>query len=293
MSVLSKGTMFPEEIVSDLISKVRGTSALAVLSNQKPVAFDGEQLFTFNMDSEIDVVAENGKKSHGGMTIEPVNVVPYKVEYGARVSDEFMFADEEHKLNTLKAFNEGFAKKLAKGFDLMAFHGVNPRTGTASTVIGTNNFDTKITQTVVFDATKPDDNIEDALSMISGNEREYTGIALSELFRKAMGSIKVNGVPQYPEFRMGACPATIGLMIAALNNTVSGASSKDRAIIGDFSTMFRWGYAKNLPMEIIPYGDPDNTGVDLKGSNQIYIRSEAYIGWGILDPSSFVRIATE
>lgn len=293
MAVLSKGTMFPAEIVSDLITKVRGTSALAVLSNQKPIAFDGEQMFTFSMDNEIDVVAENGKKSHGGMTIEPVNVVPYKVEYGARVSDEFMYANEEHKLNTLKAFNEGFAKKLAKGFDLMAFHGINPRTGAASTVIGDNNFDTKITQTVVFDADAPDDNIEDALSLINGAEREYSGIALSEVFRKAMGSIKVNGVPQYPEFRMGACPDNIGLMITALNNTVSGASSKDRAIIGDFSAMFKWGYAKEVPMEVIPYGDPDNTGVDLKGSNQVYIRSEAYIGWGILDADSFVRIATE
>lgn len=43
-------------------------------------------------------------------------------------------------------------------------------------------------------------------------------------------------------------------------------------------------------MEIIPYGDPDNTGLDLKGSNQIYIRAEVYLGWGILLPSSFARI---
>ena len=35
-------------------------------------------------------------------------------------------------------------------------------------------------------------------------------------------------------------------------------------------------------MEIIQYGDPDNSGKDLKGYNQIYIRAEAYIGWGIL-----------
>ncbi len=50
------------------------------------------------------------------------------------------------------------------------------------------------------------------------------------------------------------------------------------------------GYAKEVPMEIIKYGDPDNTGRDLKGYNQVYIRCEAYIGWGIMDADSFARI---
>ena len=43
---------------------------------------------------------------------------------------------------------------------------------------------------------------------------------------------------------------------------------------------------------MIPYGDPDNSGVDLKGSNQVYIRGEVYVGWGILIPASFGRIVT-
>ncbi|WZU00315.1 hypothetical protein MGH68_12005 [Erysipelothrix sp. D19-032] len=81
------------------------------------------------MDSEIDVVAENGKKSHGGMSLDPVIIMPIKVEYGARVSDEFLYATEEEKIKVLENFNEGFAKKVAKGIDLMAFHGINPRTG--------------------------------------------------------------------------------------------------------------------------------------------------------------------
>lgn len=60
--------------------------------------------------------------------------------------------------------------------------------------------------------------------------------------------------------------------------------------MGDFSNAFKWGYSEDIPIEIIQYGDPDNTGIDLKGSNQICLRAEAYIGWGILDPTSFARI---
>ena len=84
---LSKGSLFDPVLVKDLVSKVKGHSSLAVLSAQTPIPFNGRKEFTFTMDSEIDVVAENGKKSHGGITVDPVTIVPIKVEYGARISD--------------------------------------------------------------------------------------------------------------------------------------------------------------------------------------------------------------
>lgn len=43
-------------------------------------------------------------------------------------------------------------------------------------------------------------------------------------------------------------------------------------------------------MTVIPYGDPDNTGSDLAGHNQVYLRAECYIGWAILDDGAFFRI---
>lgn len=74
-----------------------------------------------------------------------------------------------------------------------------------------------------------------------------------------------------------------------VNKTVA-VGNVDQAIVGDFAGSFRWGYAKNIPMEIIQYGDPDNSGNDLKGYNQVYLRAEVYLGWGILDPNAFARI---
>ena len=46
---------------------------------------------------------------------------------------------------------------------------------------------------------------------------------------------------------------------------------------------------ENMKMEIITTGDPDGLG-DLKRYNQICIRAESYIGWGILDPNAFAKI---
>lgn len=289
----SKGTMFDPKLVKDLINKVTGKSSLAVLSKQKPIPFNGQKEFTFSLDNEIDVVAENGKKSEGGLSLEPVTIIPIKVEYGARISDEFLYATEEEQLDILEAFNDGFAAKVAKGFDLMAFHGINPRTGEASAVIGENHFDAKITQTVNYTEATPDDNIEDAVAIIHGAECDVTGMAFATEFGSALAKVKANGISQYPEFKFGANPGSLGGMKVDVNRTVSGAESADRAIIGDFAGRFKWGYAKQIPMEIIKYGDPDNTGKDLKGYNQIYIRAEAYIGWGILDENAFVRVVEQ
>ena len=43
---------------------------------------------------------------------------------------------------------------------------------------------------------------------------------------------------------------------------------------------------------MIQYGNPDNDTElgDLKGHNQVYLRGEADIGWGILDPTAFAHI---
>ena len=54
--------------------------------------------------------------------------------------------------------------------------------------------------------------------------------------------------------------------------------------------MFKWGYAKQIPFEVIKYGDPDNSGKDLKGYNQVYLRAETDVGWGILAPEHFAII---
>lgn len=286
----AKGTMFDPELVSDLISKVRGKSSIAALCAQTPVPFNGLKEFTFSMDKEIDIVAEGGKKTEGGITVSPITIVPVKFEYGARVSDEFLYATEEEQIDILTAFNDGFARKVAKGLDLAAFHGINPRTNSASAVIGTNHFDGKVTQTVTYASATPDDNLEDAIALVDGSEMDVTGMALSKTFGSAMSKVKANGVKLYPEFAFGASPDTLNGIPVSVNKTVSGGTTKDHAIIGDFQNAFKWGYSKQIPTEIIKYGDPDNSGKDLKGYNQVYIRAELYLGWGILIPEAFAIV---
>lgn len=291
MAVLSKGTLFDPELVKDLVNKVQGKSSLTVLAKQVPVSFNGNKEFTFTLDKDIDVVAENGKKTEGGVTVEPIIINPIKIEYGARISDEFLYAADEEKINILKAFNEGFAKKVARGLDMMAMHGINPRTKQASTVIGTNHFDSLVSQKVTFVKAQVEENIEAAVGIVQGSNGVVTGMAMSPTVSSELAKLKVNGVRQYPELAWGANPGSINGLAVDINTTVSeGVDNKEKAIVGDFANMFKWGYAKEIPLQVIEYGDPDNSGKDLKGYNQVYLRAEAYIGWAILDAKSFARI---
>lgn len=290
MAVLSKGTLFDPELVSDLVNKVQGKSSLAVLAKQVPVSFNGSKEFTFTLDQDVDVVAENGKKTEGGITVEPVIINPIKIEYGARISDEFLYAADEEKINILKAFNEGFAKKVARGLDLMAMHGINPRTKQTSTVIGDNHFDKKVTQTVQI-TEDIEATIEGTVGVVQGSNGLVTGMAMSPTVSSMLAKLKVNGVRQYPELAWGANPGSINGLPVDINTTVSEDVGKsDKAIVGDFANMFKWGYAKEVSLQVIEYGDPDNSEKDLKGYNQVYLRAEAYIGWAILDAKSFARI---
>lgn len=292
--ILSKGALFPEELVTEMINQVRGKSSLATLCAASPIPFNGLKEFTFTLDKEVDVVAENGAKTKGGATVTPVTIVPVKVEYGARISDEFVYASEAVQLDYLRAFAEGFARKVARGFDLMAMHGVNPRTGTASTVIGTNHFDSKVNQTVTQSAnTTADSQMDAAIALIEGSDRDVTGAAFAPAFRSALAQLTgQDGHRLYPDLAWGRNPGNINGLQVDVNSTVSANSSLDRALVGDFANMFKWGYAKEMPIEIIRYGNPDNDATlgDLKGHNQIYLRGEAYIGWGILDPTAFAWI---
>ena len=289
-NVQSMGEMFDPKLVKGMFNGVKGKSSVAALCAQKPVSFKGDKYFTFTFDNEVDMVAENQKRRNGGITVAPVVALPHKVEYGARVSEEFMEASEEEQLDLLENFMEGFQAKLARGLDIMAFHGKNPRDGEPSALI-TMYFD-KIAQTVPYDAAAPDDCVDDAIALIG--DYDVTGIAMAKSFASAMGKLRnAAGAKEYPNLAWGGNPKEVNGVPSSVNSTVSFGNSEDMAIVGDFAKCFKWGYSQDVKMEIIPYGDPDNTGVDLKGSGQVYIRGTAAIGFAIMAEEAFARVVQE
>jgi phage capsid family len=289
-----KGTLFNPELVTEIMNKVQGRSTLAKLSNQQPIPFNGTEQFIFNLEGNAQIVGEGELKGAGKAVITSKVITPLKFVYQARITDEFMHASDEKKLNFLKHYADGFAKKIAEAFDIAAIHGLEPKGLTDASFKATNSFDGLVTGNVVtYNAATIDSNIDDAVQAIVATDNEVTGIAMSPAAGQAMSKVKVNNVVQFPEFRFGQRPDNFFGMELDINKTLtaqSGKGKKNHAIVGDFQNRFKWGYAENIPMEIIEYGDPDGAGRDLKAYNEILLRTEAYIGWGILDEKAFARV---
>jgi len=294
-TALKKGTLFSPELVKDIMSKVKGKSSLAVLSNQEPIPFNGTEQFIFTLEGNAQIVGEGEKKVAGKAKLEAVMIKPLKFVYQARITDEFKYASDEKKLDYLKHYAEGFSKKIAEAFDIAAIHGLEPKSLTDASFKATNSFDGLITGNVVtYSEGSIDDNIEAAVQTIIATDNEVTGIAMSPVAGAALSKIKDKfDNHKYPEFRFGQRPKNFFSMDLDVNKTLTvqgGTAKKDHVIVGDFQNRFQWGYAENIPMEIIEYGDPDGEGRDLKAYNEILLRSEAYIGWGILDKEAFARV---
>lgn len=277
--------MFPASVVKEIFSLVNGHSTIIKLAKQMPVEFSGSDIFTFNLDGEVSIVGEGEQKPAGSATMAPVRVKPIKIIYQHRVSDEFLRASEEKALQMLTEFKNGFSKKIGSGIDIMAFHGLNPATLTASTAIGTNHLDTVSAAT--YTDGEPEKALTDAVALLG--DYDVTGYALSKTFGTALGNYKEAGISQYPEFKLGGNPGMLGKTPADVNSTVSKGKDTCMAYVGDFANAFRWGYADQIPMEVIQYGDPDGQG-DLKRTNEVVVRAEAWVGWGILNKAAFSRI---
>ena len=293
-NAMKAGTLFKPELVKELISKVQGRSVLAKLSSQTPIPFNGVEQFIFNLEGNAQIVGEGQQKGAGKAVVDTKVIKPLKFVYQARITDEFKYASEEKQIEYLSQFADGFAKKIADAFDIAAIHGLEPKGLTDATFRDTNSFDGLITGNIVtYAEDKLDDNIDAAVQQIVAKGGEVTGLALSPVGGQALAKLKVNGVVQYPEFRFGQNPDSFYGMKSDVNKnlTVTGGTAQtNHAIVGDFENRFKWGYAENIPMEIIEYGDPDGAGRDLKAYNEILLRAEAFIGWGILDADSFARV---
>ena len=294
MTSQKAGTLFKPELVTELMTKVQGYSVLAKLASQTAIPFNGTEQFIFNLEGNAQIVGEGEQKKAGKSSLTSKVIKPLKFVYQARITDEFKYASDEKKIKYLQAYADGFAKKIAVAFDIAAIHGLEPKSLTDASFRDTNSFDGLITGNVVtYNAGSIDDNIDTAVQAIVAKGADVTGLALSPTAGQSLAKLKVNGIVQYPEFRFGQNPNSFYGMESDIskNLVVAGGTAKtDHVIVGDFRNMFKWGYAENIPMEIIEYGDPDGAGRDLKAYNEICLRAEAFIGWGILDEDAFARV---
>lgn len=282
----------PVEVTQAIINKVGNTSTIAALSPSTPQLFLNEDYIVFNGAAEAEVVAEGQKKSSYEQTASSITGKKFKVQCTTRVTEELKWADEDNRLEIISSIQEDQTKAIARALDYVIYHAVNPKSG------GTLSGYDALTAGAVAVTDSGDDiaNVDALADAV--NEYEINGVALSRTWASRLRKLRVpaTGMRFYPEIPINLAAGTLDGIPAATSTTVNGAKATDETkvlgIMGDYS-LIKWGMIRDIWAEVIQYGDPDQTGVDLKANNQIAYRTEAMFSYAVLDPKAFAVLKAE
>jgi hypothetical protein len=291
MPLTTSDLTLPSNIADGIVEKTKTGSTIAALSNQDPMRFGDVTFVTFNEDLTAEFVEEGAAKSEDSAAPDAVVASPHKAVVNFRTSDEFKWADEDYQLGILDRFETKCARALARGLDLGAYYRINPRTG--NTITSWTNYLDSTTNRVEIGA-DADLDVEQAAGMVIGESIVPNGVALDPSYAWTLSTARyADGRKKYPELGLGVNITDFEGLRASVSNTVSGrpeaADTGVRAIIGDFDQGIRWGVQRNIPFRMLEYGDPDNTGRDLAGHNEVLFRAEVVYAWYVF-PESFAVI---
>lgn len=282
----------PAEVTQAIINKVGNTSTIAALSPSTPQLFLNEDYMVFNGAAEAEVVAEGQKKSSYEQTASYITGKKFKVQCTTRVTEELKWADEDNRLEIISSIQEDQTKAIARALDYVIYHAINPKSGA-----NLSGYDALTAKAVTVTDSEDDIANVDALAD-AVNEYEINGVALSRTWASRLRKLRVpaTGMRFYPEIPINLAAGTLDGIPAATSTTVDGKKAttptKVLGIMGDYS-LIKWGMIRDIWAEVIQYGDPDQTGVDLKAHNQIAYRTEAMFSYAVLDPKAFAVLKAE
>jgi len=278
--------LMPRTIADGMIKESKTLSTVARLSAREPMRFGEVDFITFNDFPKMEYVEEGGNKASTSTGFGAVTAKPHKGQVTLRFNEEVQWADEDHQLGILREVADAGQVALSRGLDLGLFHRINPLSG--SVITGWDNYVTATTKRVEQDTADADDDFRAAVGLLMSASKQVNGAAIDPKFAWALANLKrrdgsgETSDMRYPQLGFGTDVKDFSGVPTAQGDTVSGvpeaADTGVRAIVGDFRNGIRWGVQRELPIEIIRYGDPDGQG-DLKRKNQIALRLEIVYGW--------------
>lgn len=276
---------------------IRG-GVLSRLAPQDPqIKVGSTDHFTFTATPKAELVGESAAKNSQASVPSKVTAKTYKVQVTYRFSQELLWADEDYQTGVVDALVGNVAIALSRALDLIAIHGINPVTGTVAASV--TEYFTRSGNGVgrAVATANPQADLEEAALDIQTGGYIATGIAFDPVFAGQLSRVKDStNRPLYPELGLGFGFENFQGLQAAASDTVSGrqelgaANAQVKALVGDFNA-FQWGVAREVPLELIEFGDPDGNG-DLKRTNEVAIRAESVLGYAIFDPTAFSLITS-
>ena len=290
--------LMPRNIADGMITQARTTSLIAQLSGREPQRFGTTDYLIFNDFPKAEFVEEGAQKASttGGFT--SVTAQPHKAQVTMRFNEEVQWLDEDYQLGVFSELSNAGSVALSRALDLGLIHRINPLTG--ATITAWTNYLRASTNTVEQASADADADFRAAVGLLVNASPSWpvNGAAFDPKFSWALSELMAadgsgpTSQQRYPQLGFGTNVTSFMGIPVAQGDTVSGTpeatDTKVRAIVGDFRGGIRWGVQRQIPVEIIRYGDPDNQG-DLKRNNQIALRLEIVYGWYVF-PERFAIV---
>lgn len=280
-------TLFKKNIQSGVIAKIVDESPEKLLVGKTDV-------ITLTKTPKAELVGEGQDKSPTPNKPGSRTVRTYKLQYTERFNEEVLMYDEDAQIGLIDGYVANLLKALSRGVDLVGFHGVNPLTGIVS---GQAQYYVDQVATRVYDA-DAGKALDEAVATLLGKGVTANGIAVDPKFAAELFKLRnTDGSKKYPSVGLGGVGDNFEGLRSGQSNTVSGseemaaADATDLAIIGDFEAL-KYSVVRNVPVELIKYGDPDGLG-DLKRKNQVALRGEIFFAAAVLDDDALVIITSD
>lgn len=280
--------LMPRNIADGMITASRSTSVIARLSNREPQRFGETDYITFNDFPKAEFVEEGADKASTTGGFGSVTAKPHKAQVTMRFNQEVQWADEDYQLGVLRSLGEAGGVALSRALDLGMIHRINPLSGTV--IAGWDNYITATTNRVEIATADADADFKEAVGLLVTASPSWpvNGAAFDPKFSWSLANLMARdgsgetSQQRYPTLGFGTNVTDFMGVNVAQGDTVSGtpeaADTNIRAIVGDYVNGIRWGVQRELPVDLIRYGDPDGQG-DLKRKNQIALRLEIVFGW--------------
>lgn len=299
MTLTTETLHLDQKLRGGILLEAANSSFISTLGVQQPIDLTTEAILSFTDFSGHQAVGEGEAK-----TVTPVNTKLIKIERGPLVS-QFRLSSravQKSEANGQAALTNAYrtmSQKLGESIDILLTHGTSPNSGEKSTdfnrVLAAGE-GTRVQ--AIDDVARPDLALQQAIADTEADGTEITGVVVTPHVFSKIKTMRntTNESLRYPLFQNMPVnhPDLVfsGYKMHVSKNlgktSVRGAVNGSGVdfLIGDFRQIV-WGM-EVLSVELIEHGDPDNTGRDLKGHNEVMPRLEVMLESTILDKSRFV-----
>lgn len=283
--------LLPKNISSEWWKKATAESIIPTLSKSTPVILGDNVIPVLTKRPAASIIGELQNKVDSDLEAGAVNFKTIKAEVGLEFSMETVLTNPSGILDII---GEEMSQALARQIDAAVIHRRQSSNGALLTSGVTGIAET--TQVVELPTT-PGTDIDPLLwegynKVVDVSGNNFTGFAVDPRLTYVLATARdSDGRRLNPDINMGQTVTSYSGQPMVNSKTVggdvdAGTDTGIRAIGGDWDAL-RFGYAHQIGLRKIEYGDPFGNG-DLQRRNAVAYLMEVIFGWAILDPNAFV-----